>query len=106
MSNPCLNEKELQRLAESEKTLFEAVDGRVKWTMFWAILVVVFGLLTGIVGNIYSQLDDAHKATSALNTDFDTKISEIRIAQAKIDVQYAQIQKQLAEIQVQLEKLR
>lgn len=104
--HPCKQEKEISRIATENVLQQTAIEDRVKWSMFWSILLVIFGILGTVTSNIYSQLDAIVNDEQSFHKDIDTKVSENRISQAKIDVQYVEIQKTLAEIKVTLAKIK
>lgn len=102
----CRQEKEVSRLADENIAQQAQIDERVKWTMFWAILLVIFGVLVSIINNVYSQLDATHADVAVNTARIESKLNETSIAQAKIDVQYVEIQRTLAEIKIQLSKIK
>lgn len=102
----CKNEKELTRLATENIEQEKKIDERVKWSMFWAILLVLFGVMSAVVSNIYSQLDEIHTEVASNSAKLEQRLNDTALAQAKIDVQYVEIQKTLAEIKTQIAKFK
>ena len=106
MEHPCKQEKEITRLGNENIAQQSQIDERVKWTMFWAILLVIFSILGTVVSNVYSQLDAIVNDEQSFHKEVDNKVNETKIAQAKIDVQYADIMSKLAEINSKLSKIK
>lgn len=106
MEHKCEKTKDIDRLVAINDEQSKAIEERVKWTMFWAILLVLFGLLGTIFNNIYSQIDEIDSTEVDFHKEMDAKVNETKIAQAKIDVQYADIMSKLAEINLKLSKIK
>lgn len=94
----CKHDKEIERMIKENDMQTEEIKGKVSWSVYWSINLVLFGVLGTVVSNIYSQIDE-HEALQARTIEsIQQNNKDTDIMQAKIETQLLEIQKQLADI--------
>lgn len=99
-------EREIDRLSKENILQQAQIEERLKWSTFWAIIVLLVSIFVSVIGSMYSVLEREASATYLEVDELNKKYDDVAISQAKIDVQYVEIQKTLAEIKLQLSKIK
>jgi len=87
----CKREKEIDGLvADVKKT--------VSFNLFWSILLVALAISSGVVANIFSQIDEIHASESEFHKDIEAQVNSDKIIQVRIETQLAQIQKEILKL--------
>lgn len=94
----CSRDKEIERLVKENDMQFEDLKTKVSWGMYWAINLVIFGILGTTMSNIYSQIDEHEDLVNRKIEEVQRDNKNSDIMQAKIETQLLEIQKQLTDI--------
>lgn len=102
----CKHEKEFITIRDDFEKIRDEDKKLVTWTVFWSIMLVLFGLLGTMMSNIYSQIDEHEKLVNSQVVELQKSSRETDLTQVKIETQLNQIQTQLSDISLKLSKVK